>query len=294
MADHPQQYSYDVTVADFDEKVLATSQGMPVVVDFWAPWCQPCRILKPVLEKLAAEFGGKFILAKVNSDENQELSARYGVRGIPAVKAFVGGEMVDEFTGALPEAQVRDFIAGLIPSPAEPLRREALAAYQAGDVEGARKLMAQAINTDPANDTAYLDFVELSLATKAPEAIAEASQVLDIVAERARDADRVAALRARLQLASAGGGADLTALRAKVEADANDLDAKLALANALAAAGDYRGAFEQLLAIVRKDRKWHDEAGRKTMLTLFTMLGAQPQFDDLVREYRVALSRTLN
>jgi putative thioredoxin len=288
------EHSYDVTVADFDDKVLAASQAVPVIVDFWAPWCQPCRILKPVLEKLAAEFGGKFILAKVNSDENQELSARYGVRGIPAVKAFVGGEMVDEFTGALPEAQVRDFIAGLIPSPAEPLRREALAAYQAGDVEGARKLMAQAINTDPANDTAYLDFVELSLATKDAAAITEAKQVLEIVAERARDADRVASLRARLQLASAGGGADLAALRAKVEADADDLDAKLQLANALAAAGDYRGAFDALLAIVRKDRKWNDEAGRKTMLTLFTMLAAQPQFDDLVREYRVALSRTLN
>jgi putative thioredoxin len=288
------EHSYDVTVADFDDKVLAASQAVPVVVDFWAPWCQPCRILKPILEKLAAEFGGKFILAKVNSDENQELSARYGVRGIPAVKAFVGGEMVDEFTGALPEAQVRDFIAGLIPSPAEPLRREALAAYQSGDIEGARRLMAQAINTDPANDTAYLDFVELCLATKDGAAVAEAKQVLDIVAERARDADRVAALRARLQLAAAGGGADIAALRSKVEADADDLDAKLQLANALAAATDYRAAFEQLLAIVRKDRKWNDEAGRKTMLTLFTMLGAQPQFDDLVREFRVALSRTLN
>jgi putative thioredoxin len=294
MADHSSDHSYDVSVADFDEKVLAASQGVPVIVDFWAPWCQPCRILKPILEKLAAEFGGKFILAKVNSDENQELSARYGVRGIPAVKAFVGGEMVDEFTGALPEAQVRDFIAGLIPSPAEPLRREALAAYQSGDIEGARRLMAQAINTDPANDTAYLDFVELCLATKDGAAVAEAKQVLDIVAERARDADRVAALRARLQLAAAGGGADIAALRSKVEADADDLDAKLQLANALAAATDYRAAFEQLLAIVRKDRKWNDEAGRKTMLTLFTMLGAQPQFDDLVREFRVALSRTLN
>jgi putative thioredoxin len=121
----------DVSVADFDDKVLAASRAVPVVVDFWAPWCQPCRILKPILEKLAAEFGGRFILAKVNSDENQELSMRYGVRGIPAVKAFVNGEPVDEFTGALPEGQVREFIERLIPSPAEPPRAQALEATSA-------------------------------------------------------------------------------------------------------------------------------------------------------------------
>jgi putative thioredoxin len=288
------EHAIDVSSADFDEKVLAASRSVPVVVDFWAPWCQPCRILKPILEKLAAEYGGKFILAKVNSDENQELSTRYGVRGIPAVKAFVGGEMVDEFSGAQPEAQVREFIANLIPSPAEPLRREALAAYQAGDIEGARTLMAQAINADPANDTAYLDFVELCLATKNEEATAEARQVLDIVAERARDQDRVASLRARLQLASSGGGADVDALRARIDRDATDHDARLRLANALALRQDYRGALENLLDIVRRDRKWNEEAGRKGMLNLFTLLSAQPQFDELVREFRVQLARTLN
>jgi putative thioredoxin len=287
-------HAYDVTVADFDEKVLAASQNVPVVVDFWAPWCQPCRILKPILEKLAAEFGGKFILAKVNSDENQELSARYGVRGIPAVKAFVGGAPAGEFTGALPEGQVREFIEGLIPSPAEPLRQEALAAHAAGDLDGARKLMAQAINTDPTNDTAYLDYVELSLEANDADALAEAREILDAVGDRTRDPERAESLRARLQLASAGGGADTAALQAQVAANPADLDARLQLANALAVARDYRGALEQLLAIVRQDRKWNDEAGRKTMLTLFSMLGAQPQHDDLVREFRVALSRTLN
>ena len=111
-------HAYDVTVTEFNDKVLAASRQVPVIVDFWAPWCQPCRVLKPILEKLAAEYEGKFILAKVNSDENQELSARYGVRGIPAVKAFVGGQMADEFTGALPEGKVREFIERLIPFPA--------------------------------------------------------------------------------------------------------------------------------------------------------------------------------
>jgi putative thioredoxin len=282
--------SYDVSNADFAEKVLDASHQVPVIVDFWAEWCQPCRTLKPILEKLAVEYGGRFILAKVDSDHNQELAQRYGVRGIPAVKAFVDGQMVDEFSGALPEGQVREFIDSLMPSPADPLRAQALEAHERGDLQGARKLMADAINLDPRNDTSYLDYVELSLEAGAVD---DAKEVLDAVRGRCRDRVRVESLDAQMQLAS-GGGADTTALQARIAADANDLDARLQLANALALARDYRGALSQLLEIVRRDRKWNEDAGRKTMLTLFTLLASQPQHDDLVREFRVALSRTLN
>ena len=288
------EHSCDVTVADFDEKVLAASRQVPVIVDFWAPWCQPCRILKPILEKLAAEFGGKFILAKVNSDENQELGQRYGVRGIPAVKAFRDGQLVDEFTGALPEAQIREFLGRLIPSPAEPVRLEALAMAEAGQLEEAIKRMAEAINLDPASDTAYLDFIELSLVRNTDDSLAEARELLGIVANRARDHARVDALQARLKLALSGSGVDVASLEARLAQDANDLDARLQLSNALALQQDYRGALGQLLEIVRRDRKWNEEAGRKAMLNLFTLLGSQPQHDDLVREFRIALSRTLN
>lgn len=286
-------HAYDVTTADFEEKVIAASKQVPVVVDFWAPWCQPCRILKPILEKLAAEFGGKFILAKVNSDENQELSMRYGVRGIPAVKAFVDGRLADEFTGALPEAQVREFLHRLIPSPAEPLRREAMALAASGDFAAARRKMADAINLDPANDNAYLDFIELLLSSAEPGTIDEARELMAAVADRARDRARVESLQARLRLASAGGG-NITELEAKVAAQPDDHAARLQLANALALAQDYRAAFENLLEIVRRDRKWNDEAGRKGMLDLFALLSTQPQYDDLVREFRIALARTLN
>jgi putative thioredoxin len=285
------QHSYDVSLADFEQKVLAASHQAPVLVDFWAPWCQPCTILKPILEKLAAELGGKFILAKVNSDENQDLAVQYGVRSIPAVKAFVDGKMVDEFTGALPEGQIRQFLERLLPSPAEPLRQEALAAYARGDLEAARKSMAVAINLDPKNDDAYLDFVEMSLAAKSYD---EARELLEVVADKARDTARVAALQAQLQLVLAGSGVDTAALQAQVEASPDDLAARLQLANALAVAQDYRSAFAQLLEIVRRDRSWNEEAGRKTMLTLFNLLAAQPQYGDLVREYRTQLSRTLN
>ena len=277
---------------DFDQEVLKSS--LPVLVDFWAPWCGPCRVLKPILEKLAAEYGGRFILAKVNSDENQELSARYGVRGIPAVKAFVGGQMADEFTGALPEGQVREFIDRLIPSPAEPLRQESLALAAAGDLAGARQKMVDAINLDPHNDTSYLDFIQLSLDLGSADALAEANELMNVVADRARDRARVESLQARLRMAGSAGSVDVAALQAQIAQDANAHEARLQLANALALQHDYRGALENLIEIVRRDRKWNEEAGRKGMLNLFTLLAAQPQYDDLVREFRIALARTLN
>jgi putative thioredoxin len=284
-------HSYDASVADFQDKVLEASRRVPVIVDFWAEWCQPCRILKPILEKLATEYGGRFLLAKVNSDQNQELAARYAVRGIPAVKAFVDGQMVDEFTGALPEGQVREFIDRLIPSPAEPLRLAALAAYRNADLKEALRLMGEAIKSDPRYEPAYLDYADLSIEAGQLE---DARAILEPFADRARDQGRVQALLARLQLAGSGGGADTQALAARIAADPGDLDARLQLANALALIHEYRDAFEQLLEIVRRDRQWNDQAGRKTMLTLFSLLAPQPDLENLVREYRIALARILN
>lgn len=284
-------YSFDVGTADFQEKVIAASHRAPVLVDFWAEWCAPCRILKPILEKLAAEYGGRFILAKLNSDRDQALAARYGVRGIPNVKAFVNGELVDEFTGALPEAQIRAFIDSLLPSPAEPLRIAAQEARARGDIEVAASLLADARELDPANEAVQLELAEIHIDAGRTDA---AQAVLDALAHKARDAARLAALQARLKLAAAGGGADPAALAARIAANPGDLDARLQLAHALALAQDYRPTLEQLLEIVRRDRKWQDEAARKTMLDLFTLLGGNAQFDELVREFRIRLSRTLN
>ncbi len=284
-------FAIDVGSADFQEKVIAASQHVPVLVDFWAEWCAPCRQLKPVLEKLAAEYGGRFLLAKVNSDQNQELAGRCGVRGIPNVKAFVGGHLVDEFTGALPEAQVRAFIDKLLPSPAEPLRIAAQEARASGEAELALSLLDDAILADPGNETVQLDMAEIRI--EAGQLNAARAQ-LDALEHKARDASRLKALQARLKLVAAGGGADTAALEARVAANGDDFDARLQLANALALAGDYRPALEQLLAIVRRDRKWQEEAARKAMLDLFSLLGSDAQFDDLVREFRIALARTLN
>ena len=286
------EFSFDVDAAAFDSRVLEVSHRAPVLVDFWADWCAPCRVLKPILEKLAAEYGGRFLLAKVDSDRNPELASRYGVRGIPAVKAFVDGAMANEFTGALPEARVRAFIDALLPSPAEPLRAAARAALDAGDLEAATSLLADAAQLDPASTDIRLDLAEVHLAA---HRIEEARVALDAVTDDdAAQAQRAAALRARLSLAAGGRGADAGALAARIAADPGDLDGRLQLARAQALQHDYRAALENLLEIVRRDRRWNDEAGRRTMLDLFSLLAADPRHDELLREFRVRLARTLN
>ncbi|GAB1411386.1 thioredoxin [Candidatus Desulfobacillus denitrificans] len=283
------QHAIDVTETNFMQEVIEASRRVPVLVDFWAPWCGPCRSLGPILERLAAEYQGRFRLAKVNSDENQALAAQFGVRGIPNVKAVVDGQIVNEFTGALPESAVREFIDALLPSPAEPLRQEALAARARGEGDAARKLLLQAIHLDPRHEPARLDLIDVLLDAGD---FAEAQRLLDEVAENAKDRGRIDSLAARLALArGAAGGADEAALRARLAADAADLAARLALANLLALKQDYRAALEELLEIVRRDRAFEDDIGRKTMLQIFSLLGGD---SDLVRDYRGKLSTALN
>jgi putative thioredoxin len=285
------EFSLDVGADDFQEKVINASLRTPVLVDFWAEWCAPCRTLKPVLEKLAIEYGGRFILAKVNSDQNQELAARCDVRGIPSVKAFINGEMANEFTGALPETQVRAFIDSLLPSPAEPLRVAALEARTKGDTDVACSLLLDAEQLDPTSEAVKLDLAEVHIDLKN---LSSAQAILDAHDHKAKDIARQRALQARLKLETAGIGADPEALKARIEASADDLDARLRLANTLAVTHDYRPALVHLLEIVRRDRRWQDEAARKSMLDLFTLLGSDPRYDDLVREFRIKLARTLN
>jgi len=278
------EHALDVGLADFAQSVLEESKHRPVVVDFWAPWCGPCKSLKPVLEKLAAEYGGKFLLAKINSDDNQELAARYGVRGIPSVKAFVNGQMVDEFSGALPEGEVRAFLDRLVPSPADELRQQAADARLAGDVSGALKRLADASRLDPDHVGVRLDAAEIMLDLNEAD---EASRLIGSVPD---DADpRVPALKARLQFMGAAGE-DEAALTARVAANGNDLEARLKLANLFVAAGRHEAGMDQLLEIVRRDRGFGDDIGRKTLLSVFNLLGG----GELVSRYRRLLASVLN
>ncbi|HYB51614.1 MAG TPA: tetratricopeptide repeat protein [Burkholderiaceae bacterium] len=286
------EYSIDVSQEDFSTQVLEASRTMPVVVDFWAPWCGPCKALGPILDRVVADFGGKLRLAKINTDENQELAAHYGVRGIPNVKAFIDGQLVDEFSGALSEPQVRRFLEGLLPSPAQPILLEAQAARRGGNIAQARTLLQRALELDPSHPQAQLDLADVEIESGNVE---PASRLLAAFEpEDSSQRERFDALKARLKLAEAARGADALALAARVSADPTDLGARLALAQTLALREEYRGAFEQLLEIVQRDRSFRDDIGRKTMLTFFQILSTRPEAQDLVREYRTALARTLH
>ena len=278
------EHALDVGLADFQQHVLEESRQRPVVVDFWAPWCGPCKSLKPILEKLAAEYGGKFLLAKINSDDNQELAARYAVRGIPSVKAFIDGEPVDEFSGALPEGEVRAFLDRLVPSPADELRAQAAELRLAGDASAALQRLADASRLAPAHVGVRLDAAEIMLD------LGEADEARRLLASVPDDADpRAQQLKARLQFVGTAD-ADEAALSARVAADENDLEARLKLANLHVAAGRFEPGMVQLLEIVRRDRGFEDDIGRKTLLSVFTLLGG----GELVSRYRRLLASALN
>ena len=280
----------DVSQADFDTKVVAASHKQPVVIDFWAPWCAPCKVLKPILEKLEGEYKGKFLLAKVNSDENHEIAARYAVRGIPSVKAMVDGKIVNEFTGALPESMVRDWLDKIIPSPAEELRREAQQRSEAGDLDGALQKLTEASTLDADNEWVRVDAAEILLAMGNPD---DAQPLLDSLKDPdiLKDA-RVLQLKAQVRLAEMREEGESEAeLAAVISLNENDLESRLKLANVLIAANKPAEGMDQLLEIVRRDRKFKDDIGRKMLLDVFNLLGGQ---HELVAEYRRKLASILS
>lgn len=275
----------DVTTATFERDVVQASHAAPVVVDFWAPWCGPCRALTPVLEKLEREYAGRFRLAKVNSDENQDLAAAFAVRSIPSVIGFAGGRPVAQFLGALPESQVRAFIERLLPSPSELERVRAAALKDAGDAAGAGAALRRALGLDPANDLVRLDLAALLIDAGQSE---EAERLL---AEVKPDADLDARLEAlRAAAGFARPGAAEPELRARLEANPADHDSRLALAMRHAGAKRYREALDELLEIVRRDKNWRNGEARKQFLNILTLSADQAA---LVSEYRRRLASAL-
>ena len=279
-------HSIDVGSTNFRDVVLEGSKLNPVIIDFWAPWCGPCRVLKPILEKLAAEYAGKFILAKINSDENPDIAAEFGVRGIPAVKAVVDGRLVDEFTGVLPESQVRAFIERVVPSPSELARKAARAIMDAGQHAEAIVLLDQALELDTRNEAARIDKLEALVAL---DRIAEASALLETLDLLTLEQPRVATLRAQIGFSSKGTE-DPAVLGARIEKSPDDLAARLELARHYVRAQAFEPALEQLLEIIRRDRKFGDDAGRRTMLEIFHLLGTD---NELVGKYRRMLASAL-
>lgn len=282
------QFAFDVSLETFESAVITPSQEIPVVVDFWAPWCEPCKTLKPMLEKLAEEYAGRFLLAMVNADENPEIAQHFGVRSIPTVKVLFQGQLVDEFTGALPEAQLRAFLDRFaLPPVGGNLREEAAALLAEGKLEEALAKLVEASKAKPEDQAIQLDAVDVMMQLGRNE---EAQQLLS--GEYTQQPDRANALRARLALAA--GAADTAEIEARLAANPADHAARIELANAYAAQGKFREAMEAALEVASRDRSFGEGAGRSTLLKLFEALGGSDQYDDLIREFRRKLSAALN
>jgi putative thioredoxin len=273
----------DVDEATFEREVIERSRQVPVVVDFWAAWCGPCRMLGPVLEQLAEQSKGDFELVKVNVDENPRLSQRYRIQGIPAVKAFRDGAMVAEFTGALPEPRVRAWLNGVVPSAADRLAREGLEAEGRGDLVAAERQYRAALAADQRHAAAGIGLARVLIDQGRAD---DAEPLLTMLAGNP-EAGR---LRSRLRFRAAANGADFAALNARVAAAPRDAAARYDLGMALAGDEAYTAAFDHLLESVRLDRHYAGDAARKAMLDLFGVLGED---DPRTREYRRQLSSVL-
>ena len=279
----------DVTREDFSRLVLEQSGKIPVLVDFWAAWCGPCQTLMPLLAKLAGEYQGRFFLAKVNSDEQQQLSSQYGVRSLPTVKLFRNGQVVDEFMGAQPESAIRQFLDKHLPRPSDADLQQALALEEQGQREQALVQLAAVMDADPANEAAGLHYVRMLLASGNAR---DADAVLHALPASARQTPQGETLRAQLDFACIVDDApDAEALLTLLQGDAGNSLARYQLAAWQVLTGKHEDALENFLLIVQRDRQFQEDAGRKTMLTLFKLLGND---HPLTTKFRIRLASALN
>ena len=295
----------DITLENFEAEVVAASSTVPVLVDFWAPWCGPCQSLGPVLEKLETEYAGRFTLAKIDSDQQQQLAAMFGVRSIPTCVLMVGGQPVDGFTGAQTEGQVRTFLdKHLPPAAAEPEPEpeyDAAAALAAGDTDAALEKLQQALVAEPDNDDVRFDYVKLLLQLQRED---EAKAAFAPAAPRVALSRKLAALKSWMDAldfiaASARKQGDTAEFDIKIAANKRDFDARFGRARVLMAQQQWTAAMDELLDILMRDKAWNDEAARKLYVSILDIIeppkvkvadGQIPPEDPVVATYRRRLS----
>jgi putative thioredoxin len=286
MADSP--HVAVATAENFYSLVLEGSHQRPVLVDFWADWCAPCRTLMPVLAKLADEYRGKFLLAKVNTEEERELAASFGIRSLPTVQLFKGGQPLDQFMGALPESQVREFLERHLPRESNDLLAQVQRLLDSGDIDGAESRVDRARNIDPDNSRIHLAEVRIKAARGDLQGAEELLERLPL--ELLSDPE-VAALKGQLRFARVIADAPPEAqLAARLEVNPKDSEARYQLAARQIARGDTEAGLKQLLDLLKKDRSFGDDAARKGMVMVFDMLGGK---GDLVTRYRSQMLNAL-
>jgi putative thioredoxin len=266
-------YIHNVSMQNFQNLVLENSINKPVLVDFWADWCQPCQTIMPMLAKLAEEYDGKFELAKVNADEEQELAAHFGIKSLPAMKLFYQGQIVDERMGAVPESDIRAMIDKHIMSESDQLVQAAMMAYQQGHTAQALEVLNNALAKDPDNAELKVTIAQMVYGEGNSES---AVALLDSLDSEGSNLDAAIKLRAEIKLAEQLADLpDLGEIEQRLAQNPTDLDALLQKSKHLTAQGDYDNAMECLLTIIRTDRSFEDDAGRTSLLELFDLLGGE-------------------
>jgi putative thioredoxin len=282
----------DGTDQGFMAEVVEQSRATPVIVDFWAPWCGPCKTLGPPLERAVRNAGGKVRLVKINIDEQPGVAGQLGVRSIPAVYAFDQGRPIDGFTGAIPESQIKLFVDRLagadMTAEIEPLLEQAAESIQLGDIGGAAQAYTVVLQLDPTNTKAIAGMARIAFSAGDIE---NAQEILAMAPpEKANDPD-IVSVRAAIELAgNAANVGDNDELGAKVAANPDDLEARFEYAEALSARGDLEAASDQLLTIIEKNRDWNEGAARTQLLKVFEAAGPM---SDVTKQGRRKLSAIL-
>lgn len=284
-----QPYLYEVTSSTFASMVLLRSNSVPVLVDFWASWCAPCQMIAPILEKLAEEYDGKLLVAKVNTDEQRDIAMQYGIRSLPTLKLFRNGAMVEEVIGAQPEAVLRVLVDRYVERASDKLVEKALRAARAFEHETALELLREAIESDVRNGRAYIEKARLLLELRR---LADAEQVLREMPAVAELEEEGSKLRTRIAFTRVLDEApEKPALRAAIEADPGNSEARYQLGIRLAMEGRHEEALDALLALIRRDRSYGDDAGRKAMVEVLSMLDGR---NELITRYRKQMFAALH